>query len=117
MRKPCLEFLMAAAEDADSPCAEFFREIGEYLAVAWRETQFMLSPKCETRTLYGRLVKSPTCFDLMREGARRVLPDVRLEAADDSIAVTPLMKQLSGHPAYTVAQFAQAVGAICYALT
>ena len=117
MRKPCLEFLMDAARNPDSICAEIFREIGEYLAVTWRETQFILEPRCATRTLYGRLVKSTECFELMREGARRILPDIKLEAADDAIAVTPLMKQLAAHPRYTVAQFAQAVGAIHYACT
>ena len=115
MRKPCLEFFMAAAEDAASPAAELFRAVGECVAVTWRETQFILDPTCETRTLFGRLVKTQACFDALCEGARRVVPDIRLEVADETLANTPLMKQLARHPVYTVAQFAQAVGAIHYA--
>ena len=115
MRKPCLEYFMAAAADAGSPAAELFRTVGECLAVTWRETQFILEPACRSRTLFGRLVKTPACFERMREGARRLVPDIRLEVADGTLANTPLMKQLARHPAYTVAQFAQAVGAIHYA--
>ena len=115
MRKPCLEFFMKAAADAASPAAELFRAVGECVAVTWRETQFILEPACASRTLFGRLVKTQACFDEMREGARRVVPDIRLEVADETLANTPLMKQLAAHPVYTVAQFAQAVGAIHYA--
>ena len=35
-------------------------------------------------------------------------------AADGGLANTDLMKQLEAHPDYTVAQFAQAVGAIYF---
>ena len=35
--------------------------------------------------------------------------------ANDALANTALMQQLAAHPIYTVAQFAQAVGAIYYA--
>ena len=115
MRKPCLEFFMQAAADPASPCAEIFREIGEYLAVTWRETQYMLEPACRARTLFGRLVKTRACFERMCEGARRIAPDIELEAADGTLANTALMRQLANHPKYTVAQFAQAVGAIYYA--
>lgn len=65
--------------------------------------------------MFGRLVKTQACFDEICEGARRVVPDLRLEAADEGLANTPLMRQLADHPVYTVAQFAQAVGAIYYA--
>ena len=115
MRKPCLEFFMRAAAEAASPAAELFRAVGECVAVTWRETQFILELGCAVRTLFGRLVKTQACFDEMREGARRVVPDIRLEVADETLANTPLMRQLAGHPVYTVAQFAQAVGAIHYA--
>lgn len=115
MRKPCLEYFMRAAEDTGSPAAELFREVGECVAVAWRETQFLLEPACIARTLFGRLVRTRACFDEIREGARRLIPDIRLEAADGTLANTPLMKQLADHPKHTVAQFAQAVGAIHYA--
>ena len=117
MRKPCLEFLMARAEDPDSPCAGIFRTIGEYLGVTWRETDWVLAPACRSRTLYGRLVKTRACFDLLCEGARRIVPGLRLEAADETLANTPLMRQLAARPDYTVAQFGQAVGAIHYACT
>lgn len=115
MRKPCLEYFMKAADDPASPCAEIFREIGEYLAVTWRETQYILEPACRTRTLFGRLVKTQACFERICEGARRIVPDLEQEVADESLANTPLMRQLAEHPKYTVAQFAQAVGAVYYA--
>ena len=115
MRKPCLEFFMEAAEDRYSPAAEIFRQIGEALAVTWRETDWILRPACKARTLFGRLVKTPACFALMCEGARRVAPELALEAADGALADTGLMRQLARHPVYTVAQFAQAVGAVYFA--
>lgn len=114
-RKPCLEFFMAkAAEPGNEACKEIFREIGEYLAVTWRETQYILQPEAEERTLFGRLVKNPACFELICEGAARREPALRQYAADASLANTALMQQLDAHPDYTVAQFAQAVGAIYY---
>lgn len=115
MRKPCLEFFMAKAADPAHPaCAEIFREIGEYLAVTWSETDYILHPETADRTLFGRLVKNPVCFRLMCEGAARREPNLRQYAADGSLANTELMQQLDRHPDYTVAQFAQAIGAIFY---
>ena len=115
MRKPCLEFFMAKAADPAHPaCAEIFREIGEYLAVTWSETDYILRPETADRTLFGRLVKNPVCFQLMCEGAARREPNLRQYAADGSLANTELMQQLDRHPDYTVAQFAQAIGAIFY---
>ena len=115
MRKPCLEYFMAMAADPAHPaCAEIFRRIGEYLAVTWSETQYILLPETPDRTLFGRLVKNPVCFDLMCQGAARREPELRQYAADGSLANTALMRQLDRHPDYTVAQFAQAVGAIFY---
>ena len=115
MRKPCLEYFMAMAADPAHPaCAEIFRRIGEYLAVTWSETQYILLPETPDRTLFGRLVKNPVCFDLMCQGAARREPELRQYAADGSLANTALMRQLDSHPDYTVAQFAQAVGAIFY---
>ena len=115
MRKPCLEYFMREAERRDSKCADIFREIGEYLAVTWRETEYLLRPACRKRTLFGRLVKTQTCFGLMCEGARRIVPDIEQTVADEGLANTDLMRQLAAHPVYTVAQFAQAVGAMYYA--
>ena len=115
MRKPCLEFFMAkAAEPGKEACAEIFREIGEYMAVTWQETDYILQPEAQDRTLFGRLVKNPVCHELMCEGAARRVPGVKQYAADGSIANTVLMAQLEAHPDYTVAQFAQAIGAIYF---
>ncbi len=50
----------------------------------------------------------------MQEGAARLLP-AEFQAADDSMAYTPLMLDLRNDPVYTVAQFGQAVGAVYYA--
>ena len=86
MRKPCLEFFMAkAAEPGKEVCAEIFREIGEYMAVTWQETDYILQPEAQDRTLFGRLVKNPVCHELMCEGAARRVPDVKQYAADGSI--------------------------------
>lgn len=113
MRKACLEFFMDRAA-RPGPEAEIFREIGGCLAVVWRETDYMLRPETRTRSLFGRLVKQPACFRLLQEGAARREPELRLLAADGSLANTPLMRQLQDHPDFTVAQFAQAVGAVYY---
>ena len=114
-RKECLEFFMKrAAQPEEGACQEMFREIGEYLAVIWQETGFLLRPEAEERTLFGRMVKEPACFRLLCEGAARREPELRLLAADGSLANTPLMRQLAARPDCTVAQFAQAVGAVYY---
>jgi len=44
------------------------------------------------------------------------MPKLILKAADDDMAVTPLMRQLAALEGVTVAQFAQAIGAIYYAV-
>lgn len=113
LRKPFLEFLMRRTEDPE--VARIFREIGEALAVAWLETELILHPVARARILFGRLVKHRACFSLMVEGARRILPDIALSVADDDLANTPLMKQITARSSYTVAQFAQAIGAVHYA--
>jgi hypothetical protein len=116
MRKPLLEFLMRRSEAGGEPQVDrIFREMGEFLAVAWQETEFILSPRARQRILFGRLVKHRRCFALMVEGARRIAPDLTLGVADDELANTPLMRALKERPGYTVAQFAQAIGAVHYA--
>ncbi|MFN8630114.1 MAG: hypothetical protein U0838_07240 [Chloroflexota bacterium] len=116
MRKPLLEFLMAAAEQGTHPAVErIFREIGEFLAVAWQESKWLLDPATDERILFGRLVKRRACFALMVEGGRAIAPDLVLAVADDELANTALMQQLRDAEGYTVAQFAQAIGAIHYA--
>jgi hypothetical protein len=116
MRKPFLEFLMRQVEAGGEPAVDrIFRELGEFVAVAWEETEFILAPRARERILFGRLVKHRRCFALMVEGARRVAPDLRLGVADDELANTPFMRALKERPGYTVAQFAQAIGAVHYA--
>lgn len=115
MRKACLEFFMEQAGSGRSiVCQEIFREIGAYLAVTWAETMYLLEPQARDRTLFGRLVKRPGCFQLMCQGAQRREPELVQRAADENLAITDLMRQLAVHPQYTVAQFAQAVGAVYY---
>ncbi len=113
MRKPCLEFFMKKAEEEET-CAGLFRTMGEYLAIIREETDYLLEPGTRERSLFGRMVKSSRCFDLMCEGAARRTPDHFLYAADENLANTDLMRQLQMHSQYTVAQFAQAVGAVFY---
>jgi hypothetical protein len=116
MRKPLLEFLMQAAERGGHPAVDrIFREIGEFMAVAWLESKWLLHPAVDQRILFGRLVKRRACFDLMVEGARAIAPAMELVVADDEMANTDLMGQLRDMAGYTVAQFAQAVGAVHYA--
>lgn len=116
MRKPLLEFLMAAAEQGGHPAvARIFSEIGEFLGVAWQESKWLLDPATDERILFGRLVKRRACFELMILGGRVVAPDLALAVADDELANTALMRQLRDAEGYTVAQFAQAIGAVHYA--
>ena len=116
LRKPLLEFLMQAAERGGHPAVDrIFREIGEFIAVAWLESKWLLDPAVDHRILFGRLVKRRACFDLMVEGARAIAPALELEVADDDMANTELMRQLRDSGRYTVAQFAQAIGAVHYA--
>lgn len=116
LRKPFLEFVMSLPDREDCPvCERIFIEIGEHLAIVWMETEDILSPCTKERVLFGRLVKNKTCFKLMQEGAKKIAPDMILSVANEEMAYTPLMKQLKAHPEYTVAQFAQAVGAIYFA--
>ena len=115
MRKPALEFFMEkAASGSSKVCERIFREVGRCLAVTWQETEYILRPEAKERTLYGRLVKMPECFNLINEGARERVPGLVQKAADSGMANTGLMKQLAAHPVYTVAQFAQAVGGLYF---
>ena len=115
-RKPFLEHMMRLPDrEKDETNAKIWREIGEALAVTLLESTRILDPGTDERFLFGRLVKSQACFDLMVEGARRIKPDISLLVAGTGMAYTPLMKQLESHPHFTVAQFAQAIGAVYYA--
>ena len=114
MRKPLLEHLMRLASEGDATAAEIFHEIGEFLAVTFEETEWMLAPKSRARILFGRFVKHKRCFDLMQEGAA-ARNDVRFVAGDGTLAFTPVMLELKSDPVHTVAQFGQAVGAAYFA--
>jgi hypothetical protein len=115
-RKECLEFFMEKAAGGESEvCRDIFRKIGEYIAVTWAENEYTLHPAAKERTLFGRLVKRQECFDLIKEGAVSREPSLVIRNADAALAVTPLMRQLEGDPVFTVAQFAQAVGALHFA--
>ncbi len=122
MRKPLLEFLMGLPDrefdphlkDEDDVTRKVWLDIGEYMAVTWCETERILSPEVKSRILFGRLVKNKTCFELMKRGAEKIKPGLIFEAADETMSYSPLMKQLEQNKEYTVAQFAQAVGAVYY---
>lgn len=116
LRKPCLEHLTQAAQDGDEAAREIFRQIGAHLGQVSRELEFLLHPHSKTRFLFGRFVKKPACFALLREGCAATAPELRLEAADDALAVTALMTALSRRGSAAVAQFGQAVGAVYFAL-
>lgn len=115
LRKPFLQYLMdLVSTESDPACDQIFIDIGKFLAVTWAETELILEPKTKSRVMFGRLVKNPRCFELMQQGARELYPELVFEVADGSIANTSLMKQLEADPEYTVAQFAQAIGAIYF---
>lgn len=116
MRKPCLEHIMAKAEQGDTAAEGIFRAVGRALAHVTAEAALLLEPETDMRFLFGRFVKRRRCFELICEGFAAVLPDVTLAAADSGLACTPLMRQLDAMPNVTVAQFGQAVGAVYYGL-
>jgi len=114
-RKAFLEHMMTLPErENDEVNTLIWRNIGEFLAITWIETEKILKPASPSRILFGRLVKNSRCFDLIKEGAKNITNDIVLEVADATMANTPLMKQLENNPHYTVAQFAQAIGAVYF---
>lgn len=114
LRKPCLEHLMGRAEAGDAAAMAVFREIGRNIGQISREMEYLLHPRTHLRYLFGRLVKHPACFELIREGCREIMPALVLECADDELACTDLMRALPDF-GVTAAQFGQAVGAIYFA--
>ena len=116
LRKPCLEHLMQLAVKGNEQACEIFRMVGENFAHMGLEIDYALRPESNVRYIFGRFVKNPRCFELIQEGSRRLMPKLILKAADDDMAVTPLMRQLAALEGVTVAQFAQAIGAIYYAV-
>ncbi|MBR3292932.1 MAG: ROK family protein [Oscillospiraceae bacterium] len=117
LRKPCLEHLMQQAQNGVSAAEEIFRQIGEHLAVLSAEMDSILHPESKQRFLYGRFVKTQRCFELLCEGFARRDTGIKLRAADEELACTPLMRQLANRASFTVAQFGQAVGSIYFALS
>ena len=114
LRKPCLEQLMQWAAKGDESAREVFRRIGRNLAQMTREMEYLLDTGTGSRYIFGRFVKERDCFALIREGFKELMPDMELYAADDSLALTPLMAQLAKREDVTVAQFAQAVSAVYF---
>ena len=115
MRKAFLEHIMSLVKSESDDCVkDVFRQVGAAMGVAWHETQRILEPECSERILFGRLVKRKECLRLMEEGAKALYPKIEFSVADEELANTSLMKQLAEHPHYTVAQFAQAIGAVYY---
>jgi len=113
LRKAFLEHMMALPDrERDETNRKIWREIGEFLAVTFLETRRILEPGSDERFLFGRLVKNRSCFDLMAEGARSLSPDSSFVVAGTGMANSSLMRQLERHPEFTVAQFAQAIGAV-----
>lgn len=116
LRKPCLAHLMDQAKRGNPAAQEIFRMIGKNLGQVCLELEWLLQPQMDVRFLFGRFVKEPTCFSLLREGCATVAPGVRLEAMDEALAHSPLMKALSQRPTISAAQFAQAVGAVYFSM-
>jgi hypothetical protein len=117
-RKPFLEHMMTLPDrEKDETNNKIWREIGESLAVTLLETKRILEPGSDERFLFGRMVKNRSCFDLLVEGGRSIKSDISFVKAGTGMANTSLMKQLEGHPEFTVAQFAQAIGAVYFANT
>mgnify|MGYP001001601028 CR=1 FL=1 len=115
MRKPFLEHMVALVErENDEVNKRIWKDIGTFLAVTWLETEKILSPGTARRVLFGGLVANRRCFELIKEGAKAINEDIVLDVADSEMANTPLMKQLKANPQYSVAQFAQAVGAVYF---
>ena len=114
MRKPCLAHLMEQAAAGNGAAQSVFRQIGRNVGQISREMRFLMRPRTDVRYLFGRFVKHPACFRLLQEGCREIVPDLRLEAADEELTCTTLMRQLPSH-GVTVAQFGQAIGAMYYA--
>jgi hypothetical protein len=107
--------MMLPDREKDEINCRIWREVGKSLAVTLLETKRILDTGTDRCFLFGRLVKNPTCFKLLLEGARSVDPDLNFVVAGSGMANTPLMKQLEEHPDLTVAQFAQAIGAVYFA--
>lgn len=117
LRKPCLEHLMRLAAAGKPEAEEVFRQIGRNLSVVAREMNWIFGRTPPLRFLFGRFVKQRRCFELLCEGFDESQTGIRLEVADEELANTVLMRELSQMSGVTVAQFAQAIGSIYFAFT
>ncbi|MCC8165711.1 MAG: hypothetical protein LIQ31_06090 [Planctomycetes bacterium] len=103
MRKPFLEFMMGLVDSENDPDVNrIFENIGVALAVTGEEIDWILAPAARERILFGRLVKNPSCFSLVKKGAAS-RGAAALHVADNDMAETPLMRDLREHSEYTVA--------------
>ena len=114
LRKDCLAHLMDRAASGDPAAQQVFRQVGRNVGQISRELSLLLAPATDTRYLFGRFVKESTCFRLLQEGCREIVPSLHLEAADEELSCTPLMRALAAQNV-TVAQFGQAIGAMYFA--
>ena len=114
--KPCVDMLINMAEGGEQNAEMIFKNIGAYVGHAIREINYFMKPETNKFLLMGRFVKSEYCFDLMSLGMQNVCPDAVVLQADEGLANTPIMKKLAEIDKTAVAQFAQAVGCIYYAL-
>ena len=117
LRKPCLAHLMCLAEEGKPEAEEVFRQIGRNLSVVTREMAHLFGPLPERRFLFGRFVKSHRCYELLCEGFEEAGTGVQLLVADEGLANSDLMRQLAQTSGVSVAQFAQAIGSIVFALS
>lgn len=113
-RKALLEHLMACADAGDRDAEEVFVRIGRALAQITVEAETLLQTGMDKRYLFGRFVKRAHVFALIEKGFSGLCPGVRLVAADNAMAKSPLMCALAENGTVTVAQFGQAVGAVYY---
>ena len=107
---------MARAEAGVPAAEEIFRRIGRNLAMVCLEMNYLASPRPKTRWLFGRFIRSPRCFALLCQGFDEEHTGLRLLAADQELANTPLMRALAQRSSGAVAQFGQAVGAVYYSM-
>jgi hypothetical protein len=117
MRKPFLAHLQRLAAEGEPIAQQIFTKMGGYIGHVYHETERILETGLDTRYVFGRLVMDDTVFGLMQRGAMGVASGLNLVQANESMAHTPLMRQLGvGQYSHaTVAQFGQAVGAVHFA--
>ena len=115
-RKAFLEHMMSLPDlENDETNKKIWRNIGVSLATTYLETNKIIQLGTPNLIAFGRLVKNSRCFELIKEGVKSISDDISLEVADATMANTPLMQQLENNDHYTVAQFAQAIGAVYFA--